>query len=209
MSVLLDALDWIYIMIYGLLAVVVAVLIGYIATPFGRANLLRKITNRNYGVIGLRGRGGHTTFKMHDFNKRTYEFGSGEYKKAFVIDEEHIDRANGSVPLQYFNIDDVSALSLDKSKISPAEFIPTTNRRMPPENLNSIIMLIKALSEAGAALKQNKTFIICIGILVICLLILIVGWMGWQSAEAANNKLNFVMDALKIVVPTAQPFKLA
>jgi len=205
---MIDQLDWMYIIIYGLLFGVVAVIVGYIATPFGRANLLRKITNKNYGVIGLRGRGGHTTFKMHDFNKRTYDFGSGEYKKTFVIDEEHIDRANGSVPLQYFNIDDVSALSLDKNKLPPAEFVTTTNRRMPPENLNSIIMLIKALSEAGAALKQNKTFIIVVGVLVICLMTLIIAWMGWQSAQAADAKANVILAVMNVTMATPAPFSL-
>jgi len=206
---LIDALDAMYIIIYGLLAIVLALILGYVVSPFGRANILRKVTNKNYGVVGLRGRGGHTTFKMHDFNKRTYTFGSGEFKKTFVIDESHVDRANGTVPLQFFNIDDVSALTLDKQHLPPAEFGATTNRKMPPENLNSIIMLIKALSEAGAALKQNKTFILCIGIIVICLLVLIVAWMAWQSADAANAKLSFVMQALKIVVPTPAPFKLS
>lgn len=158
---------------------------GYLLDPIKRARVLRTITSRNYGVVVIRGKGGQTIYKVHDFNKPTIEYGKGDNKKAFSIIEEAGDRVyvdhTGNVPLIYFSIDDTTPITL----------VQGSAHRILPENIESIIMLIKARSEAKAQmnLKIIKILlIICLALTAIGLLLTFLTYNqigGLQQAIAA------------------------
>jgi len=150
----MDTIELLYVITFGFVFVVFAFLIGYALNPIKRARIQRLLLNRNYGVVVIRGKGGHTIFKVHDFNKITFTYGSGEHAKTYTINEEYIDRT-GTVPLIYFQVDDAN----------PATLNPAAQKKIPPEALNSVVLLIKALHEAKTQLTQRKTLILMLIIL--------------------------------------------
>lgn len=186
----MDLLETLQVLLYGFVAVVVAFLIGYLLDPFKRARILRVVTSRNYGVVAIRGKGGQTTYKVHDFNKPTCEYGKGDNKRSYAIIEEsgekvYVDHA-GTVPVIYFNIDDAN----------PATLLRGSEKKILPENIESIIMLVKARSEAKAqlSLKTMKILlIICLALSAICLLVAFLTYNEVGSTKGAINSIARVI----------------
>lgn len=113
---MINLIEWIYIIVIGLLFILTALLFGYTRFPANKARILRQITGRNYGVVVLRGRGGHLVFKFHDFNVVTFNYGPKDSQKTYLIKQENLDRI-GSVPVIYFNIDDVSPITFNPTSL--------------------------------------------------------------------------------------------
>ena len=194
---MIDLLEWVYIIVISLLAIVGALLIGYTRFPAYKARLLRQVTGRNYGVVVLRGRGGHLVFKMHDFNVVTYSYGPKDAQKTYLIKQENLDRF-GSVPVIYFNIDDVN----------PITFNTTSDKRMAPENLNSIFMLLKAWVESGAAIVQNKLFLLACATVILLIIALVLEYNTGNTCGGANGKLDLLLSQQHVLIPSPTPFSL-
>jgi hypothetical protein len=192
-------IDELYFYFYIFVMLIIVFIFGYLLNPIKRASVLRTVTGRNYGVIIVRGKGGQTAYKVHDFNKPTAEYGKGESKKTFSIiveagDKVYVDHA-GNVPIMYFNIDDTSPITL----------LQGSTRRILPENIESIIMLVKARSEAKAqlSLKTIKILlIVCLAISAICLL------LAFLTYNNTNNLKDLVIQAGNITIAPSTGFKI-
>lgn len=161
---------------------IILFIVGYMLDPIKRARILRTLTGRNYGVVIIRGKGGQTQYKVHDFNKTTVEHGKGDAKKTFSIIEEagekvYVDHT-GNVPIIYFSIDDTMPITL----------VEGSAHRILPENVESILMLFKARSEAKAQmnLKTIKILlIICLALNAIALLLIFLTYNRIGGVEQA------------------------
>jgi hypothetical protein len=179
---------------------IVTFIVGYLLDPIKRAKMIRTFTNRNYGVVVIRGKGGQTIYKVHDFNKPTCEYGKGENKKAYSIIEEagdkvYVDHA-GSVPIMYFAIDDTTPITL----------VAGSTKRILPENVESIIMLIKARSEAKAQMNLKTIKIL----LIICLALGAIGLLiSFLTYNEVGGIKSLVMQVGNMTVPESQGFRLA
>jgi predicted RNA binding protein YcfA (HicA-like mRNA interferase family) len=194
----MNVVEAMYLTLYGFIALTIAFLVGYIIDPRNRARLLRVITNRNYGVVAIRGKGGHTTYKMHDFNKVTFSHGKGEHAKVYVINEDYTDRS-GTVPIAYYHVDDTN----------PATLLHSASKKIPPEAMNSIVLLIKALNEAKTSLTQNKMLILLIIILAISAITLLLVFLTLIKLGGVEAMTRYTASALNITQPAAQGFRLA
>lgn len=176
---------------------VIMFIVGYLFDPIKRAKLIRTLTNRNYGVVVIRGKGGQTIYKVHDFNKPTCEYGKGENKKSYSIIEEandkvYVDHA-GSVPIMYFAIDDTIPITL----------VAGSSKRVLPENVESIIMLIKARSEAKAQLSLKTIKILLIIVLAITAIALLLTFLTYNEVGGVKG---IVMQATNFTPPTSTGF---
>jgi hypothetical protein len=176
---------------YGFIFILIFFFIGYLLDPIKRARILRTITGRNYGVVVIRGKGGQTVYKVHDFNKPTFEHGKGDSKKTYSIIEEsedkvYVDHA-GNVPIIYFGINETI----------PYTLLQGSTKKIPPENVESIIMLIKARSEAKAQLSLKTIqllIIICAALTAVTLLLV---FLTYKDVGATRD---LVMQAANITV---------
>jgi hypothetical protein len=195
---MIDLIETLYIGLAGIVGVLAALLIGYTRFAGNKAKLLRQITSKNYGVVALRGRGGHTKYYIHDFDKVTFEYGPTNGRRTFLIKQDvNYDRI-GSAPLIYFNIDDAN----------PITFNATGDKKVAPENLNSIFMLLKAWIEAGAALTQNKMFLIVVATLILVIIGLALSYNAGSVCGGVGGKVDILIQNAKIVIPSPEPFKL-
>ena len=194
---MIDLIEWLYIIVIFLVAVSAAVLAGWTRFPANKAKLLRQLTGKNYGVVVLRGRGGHIQFGMHDFNVIKYDYGPKDMQKTYLIKQENLDRI-GSIPVIYFNIDDAV----------PITFNPTSDKKVAPENLNSIFMLLKAWIESGAALTQNKLFLLACATLICVIINMALTYSTGSSCGGIGGKVDLIIQQQGILVPSPTPFSI-
>lgn len=193
-------IDELYMYFYIFTMLVIVFIFGYLLDPIKRARILRTFTGRNYGVVVIRGKGGQTIYKVHDFNKPTIEYGKGDAKKSFSIIEEAEEKVyvdhTGAVPIIYFSVDDTSPITL----------VAGSAHRILPENVESIIMLIKARSEAKAQMNLKTVKIL----LIICLALSAIGLLiAFLTYNEVGSLKPLVMQAANYTPPINTGFQLS
>lgn len=194
---MIDMIEWIYIIFIGFFLVLLAGFIGWILNPFNKARLLRSATGKNIGVIVLRGTGGQLVFKTHNFNLLTFNYGPKDQQKTYLVKPgNQVDR-KGAVPIMYFQMDNAVPITFN-------EILPKT----APENLNSIFMLLKAWIESGAALAQNKLFLLACATLILVVIGLALTYNTGSSCGSIGDKVNLLIAQQNIAIPSPTPFSL-
>jgi hypothetical protein len=79
---------------------------------------------------------------------------------------------------------------------------------MAPENLNSIFMLLKAWVESGAAIVQNKLFLLACATLILVILALALEYNTGNTCGGANGKLDLLLSQQHVLIPSPTPFSL-
>lgn len=174
-------IEIIYLGFGAFFLVLATFLVGYTRHEETRARLQRMFLKKNYGVVEIDYKGGFVKRLVHDFSNTLVIHGRGDSKKAFVLDKKFI-KHEGNIPLARFVEDDAS--EADNCSFSHAQPVSTSEYKVPPENLNSIITLIKTRAAAKAAFDQKLLLWLLVIVGVFALLTLLLVYVNFGGIQA-------------------------
>jgi len=180
-------IEIIYLGFGGFFAVFVAFLLGYTRHEETRARLLRMFLKKNFGIVEIDYKGGFSKRLVHDFSNTLVIHGRADSKKAFVLDKQFI-KHEGNIPLARFVEDDAS--TADNVEFNYAQPVSKSEYKVPPENLNSIITLIKTRAAAKAAFDQKMLLWLLVIVGVFALLTLLLVYVNFGGIQAILEQVG-------------------
>ena len=190
----LDLFEFFYLVFGFLLCMVGALLIGYTRNEENRARLLRFFLKKNYGIVVISYKGGFDKRIVHDFSNPIVQIGKGENTQTYLLKKEFLHYEAG-LPVAYFN--EVDCLQSELTDVGaevkvhgiPAEIKSLSEKKVPPQELSSCIVLVKNLSAVEARQTQKILLYFCIAAVGFAVAAAVLSYLNQSSINEVKDLL--------------------
>ena len=186
----MDLFELIYVVFSVVFLLAAVVFAMWYSVPVNKAKLMRAVSKKNWVVAVIRHGGGQIKehgvrieAKKDESKPPTITIGDREYLPLEKIGSETVINFKGSVPVYFYNYDDVNPIALSG--------VDVEQKFRNPSFVNSIFMQVKALYRTMALKELMKLFngmriLMFISIAGIAL-VLVVGILNYTAAQGAGS----------------------